>query len=219
MYAKLTGKQFDVTTGRVIDMPGVPPYFALGFRSQKANESNRYYWFNKVMFSVPEEAMKTIGEKKEPQTIKLVAKAIKTIFQYTVNGVTDGIKRVFGDEDTDAFVATGWFTQVQVPGVATPSALALSSSVPVDDATNVSKTASITLTFNNKLQADAIYNVSVLDDQNAVVATTNSLDTTGKIMTLAHSALSGSKEHKVVIAVIDIYNQTLKSVVTFTTAA
>ncbi len=216
---KLTGKQWDTASGRMIDMPGVPPYFAVGFRSQKMNGKYRYFWYHKVMFSVPEEAMKGVAEKKEPQTVKLVAKAIKTVYKWTVNGVTDGIKRIVGDEDADNFSATGWYTQVQTPSTTTPSALALSSSVPVDDATNVSKTASITLTFNNKVKAGAINNVSLLDDQNALVTTTNTLDTTGKIMTLAHSALAGSKEHKVVIAVEDIYGQILRSVVTFTTAA
>lgn len=217
--AKLTGKQFDVASGRFIDMPGVPPYFAIGFRSQKMNGKYRYYWYHKVMFSVPEEGMKGVADKKDPQTVKLVAKAIKTVFKWTVNGVTDGIKRIVGDEDADNFSATGWYTQVQTPSTVTPSALALSTSVPADDATNVSKTASITLTFNNKLKAGAINNVSLIDDANALVTTTNTLDTTGKIMTLAHSALAASKEHKVVIAVEDIYGQVLRYVVTFTTGS
>lgn len=221
IYAKLLGKQFDATTGRVIDMPGVPPYFALGFRSEKSNGSKRYFWFQKVMFSVPEEAAKTITDKKEPQTVKLSAKAVKTTHEYTVNGVTNGVKRVFGDEDTDAFSATNWFTQVQVPGVATVDAVALSTSVPAAGATGISKTANFTLTFNNEMKADVINCVALLDATPALVSVTATLDATKKIVTVTHTALSGTTAHAIVISgATDMYGQVLaNTIVKFTTVA
>lgn len=221
MYAKLLGKQFVSATGRVVDMPGVPPYFALGFRSEKMNGSKRYYWYQKVMFSAPEEALKTIGEKKEPQTVKLTAKAIKTAHEYTVNGVTDGVKRVFGDEDTDSFDETDWFTQVQTPASGSVSALALSTSVPADDATGVVVTSNLTLTFNNILKAEAVNNVTLLDDAQAPVAAAVTLDATKKIITVNPTAsLDASTEYTIVIGgVMDIYGQTLTEIVTFTTAS
>lgn len=221
MYAKLLGKQFEVSTGRVIDMPGVPPYFALGFRSEKSNGSKRWYWFQKVMFSAPEESTKTIGEKKEPQTVKLVAKAVKTIHKWTVNGVTDGIKRVFGDEDTDAFSATDWFAQVQVPGVESVSAVELSSSVPAANASNISKTANFTLTFNNAMETDVINCISLLDATPALVSITATLDATKKIVTVTHTAMAGSTAHTIVInGATDMYGQVLApAIIKFTTAA
>lgn len=221
MYAKLLGKQFDATTGRLIDMPGVPPYFALGFRSEKSNSSKRYLWYLKVMFSVPEEAAKTITDKKEPQTVKLIAKAVKTTHEYTVNSVTNGVKRVFGDEDTDAFSATNWFTQVQVPGVAAIDAVALSTSVPSAGATGISKTAAFTLTFNNEMKADVINSIALLDDTPALVTSTATLDATKKIVTVTHTALAGTTAHTIVISgATDMYGQVLaNTIVKFTTAA
>ena len=218
--AKLTGKQFDSATGRVIDMAGVPPYFAIGFKSKKMNDSYRYFWFLKVMFSASEEAFKTQGEKKEPQTVKLIAKSIKTVYKWTVNGVTDGIKRIYGDEDTTNFSATGWFTQVQTPTTTTPDALALSSSIPAEDATGVSKTAAKTMTFNNALQDDSVDGVSLLDENFEVVAVAVTLDATKKIISVTpSSALTGTKAYTIVASVRDLYAQTLSTVLHFTTAA
>jgi phi13 family phage major tail protein len=219
MYAKLMGKQFVSATGRVVDMPGVPPYFALGFRSEKMNGSNRYYWFQKVMFSAPEEGAKTITDKKDPQTLKLTCKAVKTTYKYTVNGVTDGIKRIFGDEDTDSFDETNWFVQVQTPTSGSISAVSLSSSVPAAGASGISKTAAFTLTFNNAMQADVINHITLLDATPAIVADTAVLDTTKKIVTVSHTALAGATAHTIVISgATDIYGQVLAdTIVKFTT--
>jgi phage major tail protein, phi13 family len=132
VLAKITGRKFDATTGRVYDNAGVPPFFALSFRSMKSNGKYRYYQFLKGKFTMPKEESATKGEKPEPKTITLEYTALKTVHPFTVaSGVSDTVKRVFGDEDTDAFSATGWFAQVQVPGSVVPAALALSSSVPV----------------------------------------------------------------------------------------
>ena len=220
--AELLGKPFDPTTGRLIDMPSaVPPKFAVGWRSEKMNGKKRYYWYLSVQFSAPEESAKTIADKKEPQTIKLAAKAVKTVYQWTQGGVTDGVKRVMGDEDADAFNATGWFDQVQVPGVGAISALSLSSSVPANNATGVSKAAGdLVLTFNNALDANSINGVVLLDNTPAVVTTTATLDSTKKIMTVHHaSALAATTAHTIVVSVRDIYNQTLNVLVKFTTGS
>ncbi len=135
MYAKLLGSPLDVATGRVFDIAGVPPYFAVGFRSMKSNGKYKYEWFLKCQFSTPEEGAETKKDKATPKEAKLTCKAIKTTHPFNNGVTTEGCKRVFGDEDTTNFSATGWFTQVQVPGTTVPDALALSSSVPVDDAT------------------------------------------------------------------------------------
>jgi methionine-rich copper-binding protein CopC len=133
--------------------------------------------------------------------------------------VTDSVKRVFGDEDTDNFSATSWFSQVQVPSVAAPSALALSSSDPVDNETGVVVSKTITLTFNNALPAAEIYHVVVSQADGTLVACTNSLDVTKKIMTVnPDSNMAASTVHIVAIGVSDIYGQDLQVVVNFTTA-
>lgn len=223
ILAELLGKVFDAASGRVFDAGGgaTPPEVALGFRFVKTNGSYRYVWYLKGRFSPPKEEASTKTDKAEPKPQSATFTAIKTVATFTLTGsITDGVKRVFGDEDTTNFSATDWFTQVQTPTTTSVSALALSSSTPADDATNVSKTANQTLTYNNPLDANAIYNVALLDNTEAVVAATITIDATKKIITIdPTSSLAGSTAHKIVASVVDIYGQHLTSVVTFTTAA
>lgn len=221
VQAKILGRKFDATTGRMYDNAGVPPDMALGFRSKKSNGAYRYFWFLKGSFSAPKEESVTQKDSPDPKSTTLEFTAIKTIFKFTVaSGVTDTVKRVVGDDDADAFSETGWFTTVQVPGAVTPSALALSSSVPTAGGNGISKTADITLTFNNELAADAISGITLLDATPATVSLTSvTLDTTKKILTIKHAALAGTVAHTLVYAVIDIYGQVLNGIVKFTTAA
>jgi phi13 family phage major tail protein len=219
MLALILGSEFDAVSGRVYDNAGTPPYMALGFRAMKSNGSYRYFWYQKVMFSPPEEGAVTKADKASPKTIKLICKAIKTIYKWDLGDVTDSVKRVYGDEDTDNFSATSWFSQVQVPSVGAPSALALSSSDPTDNATSVAVDKTITLTFNNALLAGEINHVVLSKADGTLEACTNSLDTTKKIMTVNPDAnMTASTVHIVAIGVTDIYGQNLKAIVNFTTA-
>lgn len=220
MLAKLLGRVFDATTGRVYDNPkATPPYIALSFRSLKSNGSYRYYQYLKGRFSAPTEEGTTKTDSPDPKTTTLQFTAIPTVYQFDVGSFNDNVKRVFGDEDTDSFSATGWFGQVQTPAAATPSALALSSSDPTDNETGVTVSDNIVLTFNNALQADAIYNVTLAKADGTPVACTNSLNSTKKILTMnPNSNMSASTVHIVGIGVLDIYGQSLVTAINFTTA-
>jgi phi13 family phage major tail protein len=220
MLAKLLGRQFDTVSGRVFDNPGAtPPYFALSFRSLKSNGSYRYYQYLKGRFSAPTEETATKTDSPDPKTMELTYTAIPTIYNFDIGDTNEPVKRVYGDTDTDNFSATGWFTAVQTPSIAAASALALSSSDPNDGDTGVVITKTITLTFNNALPAGEIYHVVVSKADGTLVACTNSLDATKKIMTVNPDAsLSASTVHIVAIGVTDIYGDTLAAVVNFTTA-
>jgi phi13 family phage major tail protein len=218
--AKITGRVFDETTGRMYDNGGVAPYFALSFRSLKSNGKYIYYQFLKGKFDMPKEETATKAEKAEPKTLQLTYTAIRTTYQFDLGDINDSVKRVVGDEDTTNFSGTSWFTTVQVPGVASVSALALSTSTPADDASGVSKTANLTLTYNNALVDGVVNSVTLLDNTQAVVAAAVTLDATKKIVTIDPTAsLAGSTAHTLVANATDIYGQTLTSVITFTTAA
>lgn len=221
IYAAITGNVFDAASGRVFDVGGTPPEYALGFRSLKSNGSYRYYWFLKGRFSAAPDAFTTKDDAPEPKPVEVTFTAVKTIYKFDVGDYDAQAKRVFGDEDTDNFSATGWFTQVQTPEVVAPSALALSSSVPTDGGTDISITANQTLTYNNALKADSIYSISLVKVSDySVVATAISLDTTKKIVTINPDAsLTNSAEYLIVANVVDIYGQDLQSVVNFTTVA
>lgn len=219
ILAQILGKAFDATTGRVYDTGAVPPEYALGFRSQKANGKYRYFWFLKGRFSPPSENFQTKTDSPAPQTTEITYTAVRTIYAFDVGSTNEKVKRVYGDEDTTNFSGTGWFSQVQVPGVATPSALALSSSVPTDGGTGISVSANITLTFNNALPDGAIYNVAVVKADGTAVACTNSLDATKKIVTINPDAsLDASSTYIVTYALVDIYGQALNGAINFETA-
>jgi hypothetical protein len=147
--------------------------------------------------------------------------AIRTVYLFSLPGaITDSVKRVIGDEDTPSFSATSFFSQVQTPASTTPAVLALSSSVPVDDATGISKTANLTLTYNNALVAGVINTITLLDATQTKLAATITLDATKKIVTIDPTAsLAGTTAHTLVANALDIYGQTLTSIITFTTAA
>jgi phi13 family phage major tail protein len=218
--ALITGKVFDAASGRLWDNPSAtPPYMALGFRTIKANGSYRYYWFLKGRFTAPKEAATTKGDTPEPKPNELTFTAINTVRPFTMGAVTASVKRVVGDTDTTNFSATSWFSQVRTPAATTPSALALSSSTPADAATGVSVSANQTLTFNNTLPASAIYNVALLAATNAViVAATYTLDADRKVMTInPDSNLTGSTGYIITYAVTDVYGQTLRGAINFTT--
>jgi phi13 family phage major tail protein len=215
----ITGKVFDAATGRMFDNGGTPPYFALMFRSKKSNGSYRYYSFLKGRFDTPSESYASITDSVEPKPLEITYTAIKSEHEFDLGSIDDGVKRLVGDEDTTNFDATGWFTQVQTPDAGSISALALSTSDPADGATAVAVSKTIALTFSNALPTTAIANVVVVEDDGTVIACTNSLDATKKIMTVnPDSNMSAATVIIVAIGVKDIYGQVLNTAVNFTTA-
>ena len=225
VLATLLGKQFDAATGRIFDAGGsaVPPDVALGFRSKKSNGSYRYFWYLKGKFSAPKEEAATQKEKMDPKPAQLMYTAVNTIetFDLGDGGSEKSVKRVWGDEDTTNFSETGWFSQVQTPSTTAPDALALSSSTPTDDDTDVSISADQALTFNNALTDASVNSIVLIDlSDGSVVACAVSLNATKKIITVNPTAnLSNSQEYHLVYAVTDIYGQTLNGNVSFTTIA
>lgn len=219
--ALILGKIWDAASGRMFDNGGTPPYFALGFRSKKSNGSYRYYWFYKGKFDAPKEEIATLGEKAEPKVLELTFTAIRTIYQWTIGSVTDSMKRVVGDQDSTGFVATGWFTQVQTYGAASPSALALSSSVPADGDTLVAVGSNMTLTFNNALlTGHQTEGIVLVQADGTLIDAAITIDATKKIVTVnPDSNLTAGTVYIVTYAVQDIYNQTLSGAINFTTAS
>lgn len=221
MLAKITGKEFDATSGRMYDNGGVAPYIALSFRSLKSNGSYRYYQYLKGKFDMPKEETATRAEAPDPKTMELIYTAIRTVHEFSLGGINDKVKRVVGDEDTTNFSGTGWFSQVQTPAASSPSALALSLADPADAANNVAVTKTCTLTFNNALANSAPNGVTLLKvSDGSVIAGAKSLDATKKIVSVDPTAsLAASTAYLLVYAVTDIYGQTLNGAINFTTAA
>jgi len=218
--ADVLGKVFDSTTGRVYDTDGMPPDYALGFRSKKSNGNYRYYWFVKGKFSPPAEPHQTKTDTPAPQVTEITFTAVRSIYTFDVGSENAKVKRVWGDEDTTNFSSTGWFTQVQTPSVASPSALALSSSTPADGVTGVVVSADITLVFNNTLAAGAENGCVLMKHSDQTVpAVVKTISADRKTVTInPTSSLDAATDYDIVIGVSDIYGDTLDAVVNFTTA-
>ena len=225
VLATYLGKQYDAASGRIFDAGGeaVPPDVAFSFRSMKSNGAYRYFQYLKGKFSLPKDEASTKTESMDPKPSQIIYTAVNTLYKFDLGdgGDTKSVKRIVGDDDVTNFSATGWFSQVQTPVTTTPDALALSSSVPLDDATDVSISADQTLTFNNALTDASVNGVNLIDVvAGTIVPAGISLNTTKKIITVnPTSDLANNKEYHLVYAVTDIYGQTLNGVVSFTTVA
>lgn len=102
---------------------------------------------------------------------------------------------------------------------AAPSALALSTIVPADDADEIAVSANIVLTFNNKVNTESII---ISSEAGAIVAGAKTWDVTGKILTFTPTSnLDANTTYIVAVTgVTDIYSQSLPAEVkNFTTAS
>lgn len=218
-----TPQEESILLGRVIDENGGvyggrtdnPPYVAFGYeRTLGTSGKSVFVWILKTKFRPSNSTADTEAvDSLNPQFDSLTARA-------TIRNA-DG-EWIYTIESSDPNFGDTFFTAATLQKLAsgiTPTTLALASSAPVDGASGSSKTAPITLTFNNKILSEA---VSLMKDDGTVVAVTKSFDATGKILTLTPgSALTGTTTYIVALnGVRDIYGQTLAvDTVTFTTAA
>ncbi|MFA6717907.1 MAG: major tail protein [Prevotella sp.] len=221
LVATLTGKYYDAATGRVLDTGEAnPPYIALGFRYNMGADGYRYYWYLRGTFSAGSEDAKSKETDVDVKTYELTYTAITTEHEFTVNGDSRSMKRVIADTADSAFSATSWFTQVQTPDTSSaPAAIAMSSIVPEDDASSVAVSATIVLTFNNKIASDS---VTVISAAGAIAVTAKAYDSTGKILTITPAeSLAASTTYIVSVSgVVDVYGQTLEATAkNFTTAS
>lgn len=211
LMATLLGKAYDAASGRVYDSgePN-PPDVAVGFRYNMGRGEYRYYWYLKGTFAGGAEEAATKTNDVDVRTYQLTFTAISTTKEWTVNGKSQSLKRVFGDTASGSFNGAGWFTQVQTPDVSgAPAALAMSSISPVDGSTTAPKNSPIVLTFNNKIAAES---VTLLNSTTGdVVTVTKSWDAAGKVLTLTPTAqLAATTKYIVSIAgVVDVFGQSL----------
>ena len=208
--AEILGKAFDEAAGRVFD-GGVanPPKCALGFRYNMGSAGYRYYWYFGGTFAGGEEAATTKKEDVDIKNYELTFTAIPSAYKFTVGADTLQLKRVFGDTADAAFDATGWFTQVQVPGAAAPAAVALNTILPADGGSGIARATTIVLTFNNAIKSEAI---SVINSTSGdPVAAGKAWDTAKKVLTITPDAqLAATTKYIVAVnGVVDIYGQAL----------
>jgi phi13 family phage major tail protein len=210
LAAEILGKDFDETTGRMLDsgMPN-PPDVAVGYRANVGRSDHRYTWYAKGTFSGGAEEAATKTGDVDIRTYQLTYTAVATTKKFTIGGELKPVKKISGDTTEDAFDPTGWFSEVQTPDSAgAPSAIALSSILPIDGATAFSRAGVIALTFNNKIASESVLLLNAAGD---IVNVTKSWDTAHKVLTLTPaSTMAATTTHIVAVGgVVDIYGQAL----------
>lgn len=118
--AKLVGKTFDATTGKMYDNGAVnPKYYALGYAVNRPNGIKECTWFNKGKFTIPKDEAETKSDSINEKALTLEFVAVKTQkkFQFDTN-TQDGVKCVSADTSNTAFtaaLAAAFFNSVQTP--------------------------------------------------------------------------------------------------------
>jgi phi13 family phage major tail protein len=214
--AALLGKVWDEVNDRFYDNGGQPPYVALGFRALKSDGTYRYYWFLKGQFTPPSEEQATKADTPDPKGTKLKFTAVRTVYEFDLDGGTTvaSVKRVKGDTADAGFVATGWFTSVQVPSAGSPAALTCTPD-PADAAAAVAVSKTITLTFSNALAGGAENGIVVTTVAGVIKACDRTLNAARTVVSLDPTTnLAGTTQYLIIVpGVTDIYGQALADAV------
>jgi len=216
--AILTGKVYDVATGRMFDHGGTPPYIAIGCRAKRSGGGYRYFWFLKCTPQPPAEEASSETDTPDFKSSKMKFTAIRTIYQWELidSTLTDSAKRVVGDTEDTNFVATTWYDNVQVPVAGTAPSLTATPS-PADAATGVAVGIAPTITFSNALRT-GVLGILLTADDGTIVDSAYTIDAANKVVTITpDSDLSSSTTYLISVAARDVYGQTLRAVYDFTT--
>lgn len=84
--ADLTGKDFDATTGAFNDSSAIPPYVAIGYKTNLTDGSTRYVWRLKCTVSIPDDASKVKDSSTDASGQKLTVTGIETTYKFKKKG-------------------------------------------------------------------------------------------------------------------------------------
>lgn len=211
-YAALFGKKIAKSGGIIESSNDQPPYIALMVEKTLSGEVKEYLTLFKGKLAIPEDKAKTKEGKTEYQTMSL-----NGLFMPLDNGIwKHSVKTT--DEGFDSKThAQSWGKTVLLPSTEAVEKLTITGD-PTDNATEVAKNKTITLTFNNPITQ---YTVSLLKNDFTVVDSNISINEANKVITIDPKAdLAGSTKYAVMVnGVKDIYGQVLEnSIIDFTTA-
>jgi phi13 family phage major tail protein len=184
-----------------------PPYVAFGYqRTFKDTNMGLYVWILKTKF-----APSNITADTKP--VDNITPQYDSMSASSITRAADG-SWIYSIKSSDPNFGDTFFTKATLEKLriaATVDALALSSITPADDATNISVSSNVVLTFNNKIVTEAI---SIIKEDGTLVTLAKSWDATGKILTIdPTSNLDAASTYFVAVnGVKDINGQVLASV-------
>lgn len=212
-YAALFGKKIAKNGGIIESSSDQPPYIVLMVEKTLSGGVKEYLTLFKGKLAIPEDKAKTKEGKTEYQTMSL-----NGIFMPLDNGMwKHSVKTT--DEGFDAKThAENWGKTVLLPSTEEVEKLTVTGD-PEDNASDIEKNKTITLTFNNAITQ---YTVSLLKNDFTVVDSNISISETKKVITIdPETDLTGATKYAVMVnGVKDIYGQVLAdTIIDFTTMA
>lgn len=133
--AIVTGKSIDSATGAYVDDEGTEKYYALGYRIQLSDNSYRYVWRLKGMFTnIPDEDSVTRSNNVDTNNQSVIFTGNRTLYSFQAGTIKGRVKAVVIDERDGLADVSGFFSQVITPdnvaslAKATTTAISLSSS-------------------------------------------------------------------------------------------
>lgn len=113
VLAKLTGQNFDETTGAFIEGPRDNKYFALGYKTKKTNGDEVYVWRYKGTFNIPDQTNASEDDGTDANGQELVYTGISTTHKFTKTG--KGAKAMNVDLGLDKANVSTFFDTVTTP--------------------------------------------------------------------------------------------------------
>lgn len=113
VYAKITGQDYDNTTGVMIEGGRAFKYFALGYKTKKTNGDEIYVWRYKGTFNIPEQTNTTENDGTDATGQELVYTGIQTTHRFTKTG--KGAKAMNVDVAADKADTASFFDKVTTP--------------------------------------------------------------------------------------------------------
>lgn len=113
VYAKITGQNYDATTGAMIEGPRDFKYFALGYKTKKTNGDLVYVWRYKGTFNIPDQTNATENDGTDANGQELIYTGIQTTHKFTKTG--KGAKAMNVDVAKDLANVDNFFDTVVTP--------------------------------------------------------------------------------------------------------
>lgn len=117
VLAKITGQNYDETTGALIEGPRESKYFALGYKTKKTNGDEVYVWRFKGLFSIPDSEHTTENDGTDASGQEITYTGISTTHKFTKTG--KGAKAINVDLGKNLADVDDFFDEVTTPDTLT----------------------------------------------------------------------------------------------------
>lgn len=117
VLAEITGQQYDINLGVLIEGERETKYFALGYRAKKTNGKEVYVWRYKGQFSIPDSTHATEDDGTDANGQEITYTGISTTHKFTKTGKRAKAMNV--DLEADKANVSTFFDTVTTPDTLT----------------------------------------------------------------------------------------------------